>query len=935
MRPPIPALRPRRGRLTSPVIAAASLALAALAAVVAVAAVLLGAAVALLLYSAPLINSVLTDLPDVSEVADYSDQLFESTVIYSADGVELGELLDEGRRTLLDPDQIPQLVKDATVASEDGSFYDNPGFDLLAVVRAAWLNLQAQDIVSGFSTITQQVVKNSLLSPEQTLERKLREVVLAYQLSQGLAKDEILALYLNQNNYGNLAYGIAAAADTYFGKVVDELTLAETAMLVGIPRSPTTLNPFADLAGATRAQHNVLDLMARNRFITAEDARRAKDEPLIFAKRAAEFGPAPHFFRYVSDYLQERYGSEVATQGWRVRTTLQLEVQQEVEAAARQHIAALLGAGHEAHNSAVVVLDPRSGDILLMIGSVDFGDRDIGGQINMALAPRQPGSAFKPFTYATLLEQGYSPATLFYDTPITIPQFPPAAPYEPRNYDRRFRGPVLLRFALANSLNIPAVKAQQLAGIAETLETARRAGLGIVGGPAEFGPALALGSAEVSLLDLAAAYAAFGQGGLHYLPNPILEITDSRGQTVSDPQRQPPQQVFDQQVAYLMTDILADPITRQAVFGANPNMSIDGHTTAVKTGTTNDFRDALTAGYSTQIAAAVWVGNADNTPMVNVPGSRGALPIWHAAMQVAHDRLAGPPAPFTRPPGIVEVVVDPVSGLLPGPYSPAPRIELFVAGSEPVGQDDIHVPVAIHAPSGKLAEPDTPAEEVVTRIFASLPPEAWDWQLGLAPNSPLAAAPSEYADEFDYLSSADGPHLAYPAAGAYLGDITPVGGRPIGAAAAFGVGNDPAVWLPLTASDDEPSDPARLGMLPVPELPDGPVILRLTTERPDGSQVNIYRTVTIDRVKPEVTLLLGQTGPEAEAGVVELAALASDDQFLRRVDFYVDGHRVASDSLAPFHARWAAHPGPHRFAARAVDAAGNEASSAVADLVFR
>ena len=471
-----------------------------------------GALLGVLLLSAPFINSVFEDLPDVGAVADFSDQLFESTVVYSADGVELGELIDEGRRTLLAPDQIPQLIKDAVVASEDASFYDNPGFDLRAVVRAAWLNLRAQDIVSGFSTITQQVVKNSLLSPEQTLERKLREVVLAYRLSQGLAKDEILALYLNQNNYGNLAYGIVAAADTYFGKSVDDLSLAEAAMLVGIPRAPTALNPFADLASATRVQHNVLDLMERNRFVTADDVRRAKAETLVFAPPDPDFGPAPHFFRYVAEYLQERYGPDVATQGWRVRTTLRLDVQREVEAAVREHIATLLAGGHNAHNAAVVVLDPRTGDILMMIGSADFGNEEIDGQVNMALAPRQPGSAFKPFTYATLLEQGQTPATLFYDVPVSIPQFGDQEPYEPGNYDLRFRGPVLMRFALANSLNIPAVKAQQLAGVEATLDTARALGLTVAGGPADYGPALALGSAGVPLLDLASAYGAFGQG---------------------------------------------------------------------------------------------------------------------------------------------------------------------------------------------------------------------------------------------------------------------------------------------------------------------------------------------------------------------------------------------------------------------------------------
>ncbi len=925
-------LQPDRNRRPL-ALALASVAALGLGVIGAFAVFLAGALAVVLVVSAPFVNAIFEDLPDVGAVADFSDDLFESTVIYSADGVELGELIDEGRRTLLGPDQIPQLVKDAVVASEDASFYDNPGFDLRAVARALWLNLRAQDIVSGFSTITQQVVKNSLLSPEQTLERKLREVVLAYRLSQDLAKDEILALYLNQNNYGNLAYGIAAAADTYFGKSVDDLSLAEAAMLVGIPRAPTALNPFADLASATRVQHNVLDLMERNRFVTADDVRRAKAETLVFAPPDPDFGPAPHFFRYVAEYLQERYGPDVATQGWRVKTTLRLDVQREVETAAREHVATLLAGGHEASNAAVVVLDPRSGDILVMVGSADFGNEEIDGQVNMALAPRQPGSAFKPFTYATLLEQGQTPATLFYDVPISIPQFGDEEPYEPGNYDLRFRGPVLMRFALANSLNIPAVKAQQLAGVEATLETTRALGLPIAGGPADYGPALALGSAAVPLLDLAGAYGAFGQGGLYRPPNPILEITDSRGAQVSGPQRQAPQPAIDQRVAYLITDILSDADSRQAVFGPNRNMLVTGHQAAVKTGTTNDYRDSATAGYTTQIAAAVWVGNADNTPMTDVPGSRGALPIWHAAMEIAHARLISEPVPFERPPGLVEVEIDPLSGLLPGPYSPTPVSEVFIAGTEPFGSDDLHVPLLVHGPSGKLAGPDAPAGEVEERITVALPPEAWSWQQERGADDPLAPAPREFADELDFLSPPTGLVLVAPAAGAVLSGETVVRGAGAGASLSYGLGLQPSEWLPLPAPAPEETDPNVLGLLPVAELPDGPLMLRARLEFPDGGSDEIVRALVIDRQSPQVQLALSEPGPQIPAGPNRLTALVSDNASVARVDFYVDGLRVDSDALAPFSVSWRAFAGPHTLSARAVDAAGNASNSAVLSVV--
>lgn len=925
-------LPPQRRR---PPLALALLSVAGLGLGVAAAFALFAAGVlaGLLLLSAPFVNKIFEDLPDVSAVADFSDELFESTVVYSADGVELGELIAEGRRTLLGPDQIPQLIKDAVVASEDASFYDNPGFDLRAVVRATWLNLRAQDIVSGFSTITQQVVKNSLLSPEQTLERKLREVVLAYRLSQDLGKDEILALYLNQNNYGNLAYGIAAAADTYFGKSVDELSLAEAAMLVGIPRAPTALNPFADLAAATRVQHNVLDLMERNRFVTAADVRRAKAEILEFAPPDPDFGPAPHFFRYVAEFLQERYGPDVATQGWRVRTTLQLDAQRAVENVVGEHIDFLRAGGHNAHNAAVVVLDPRNGDVLIMIGSADFGDESIDGQVNMALAPRQPGSAFKPFTYATLLEQGQTPATLFYDVPVSIPQFGEDEPYEPGNYDLRFRGPVLMRFALANSLNIPAVKAQQLAGVEATLDTARALGLTIAGGPADYGPALALGSAAVPLLDLAGAYGAFGQGGLYRPPNPILEITDSRGDRVSGPQRQAPQPAVDERVAFLVTDMLSDADARQAIFGANPNMLVAGHPAAVKTGTTNDYRDAATAGYSTQIAAAVWVGNADNTPMVDVPGSRGALPIWHAAMEIAHAQIAAEPVPFERPPGLVDVEIDPLSGLLPGPYSPDPVSEVFIAGTEPFGSDDLHVPLLIHGPSGKLAGPDAPAEEIEERVAVVLPPEAWAWQQDLAADAPLRAAPRVYADALDFLRTPAGPILVSPAAGAVLAGETAVRGRAAGAILSYGLGRQPSEWLPLPAPGPDETDPDVLGRLPVPDLPDGPLLLRARLENPDGSSDEIVRPLVIDRQLPQVQLAVAEPGPLIPAGPNRLTAIASDNRAIARVDFYVDGLRVASDALAPFSVSWRAFAGPHELSAQAIDVAGNTADSAILSVV--
>jgi penicillin-binding protein 1C len=871
------------------------------------------------------------DLPDVRAVATFEESLFENSSVYAADGTRLGEIASEGRRTLVSADEIPQLVKDAVIASEDSSFYENPGVDFWAIVRAVWLNLQGQAIVSGFSTITQQVVKNTLLSPEQSVERKLKEVVLAYQLTQSLSKDEILALYLNQNNYGNLAYGIRAAARTYFDRDLESLTLAEVAMLVGIPRAPSTQNPVADLDTATRVQHNVLDLMVKNQFVTRAQAEEAKAEELEYRLPETEAGPAPHFFNYVVEYLNERYGPEWTRRGWRVTTTIDLRLQAEAERIAREHVETL--SDLDARNAAVVVLEPSTGEILAMVGSVDFGDESIDGQVNMAIAPRQPGSAFKPITYVTALGKGYTAATVLMDLRTTI-EIPGQEPYEPENYDRKFHGPVRLREALGSSLNIPAVKTQIFAGIAETLETAAKLGMRIEGGTERFGPALALGSGEVPLLDMATAFGVFANGGMQIDTNPILRIEDSQGVVVEESTAPVGSRVLSGELAFLMTDILADAEARLLGFGNNQTLKLEGRAAAVKTGTTNDFRDALTVGFTPQRVVAVWVGNADRTEMDGVSGAKGAGPIWNAVMEFAHLDL--PKVDFARPTGLIRAEIDVVSGLILGEYTPRTMTEYFIPGTVPERRDFYHQPIRIHEPSGKRAGPATPAGEVVIKIYPVLPPEAAGWQLEQPEDSPFFLPKDEYATALDSPMPLGNVAIAVPAQNQQVRSILEVVGSAGGEGFVsfvldVGIGVSPDRWGLIAGPLGDPRDRAQLGAVDTIQMADGIYTLRLTVEREGGGREVAFRHFVVDNTAPTVKIAGIEPGSTLPRGQVALNVEASDNMGIKSVAYFVNGELVGTAVAAPYQVIWDSVSGNGSVMALVVDEAGNRTESEAVD----
>jgi len=665
-------------------------------------------------------------LPPPEELA-VQRATFATTKIYDRQGNLLFDVFDPhaGRRTEVPLHRISPHLINATIATEDRNFYLHPGFDPYGIARAVYYNLSEGEVVSGASTIAQQLARNVLFTPEerfeQSLSRKVREAVLAAEITRTYPRDTILEIYLNQIFYGNLAYGIEAAAETYFGKTAAELTLAESALLAGLPQSPAFYDPYTNPEAARKRQSVVLNLMVEAGYITSDQADQARAEALNYQPLRGDLR-APHFVTYVRQQLEARWGVEsIYHWGLRVYTTLDPDLQAIAEREAAAHIATL--AAHQATNAALVAIDPQTAEVLAMLGSVDFFDTDIAGQVNVATSLRQPGSAIKPITYLAAFEKGWTPSTLIMDVPT---EFPDGAnpPYKPRNYDARFHGPVSLRSALANSYNIPAVKTLQFVGLPNMLDLARRMGIGSLNRP-DYGLSLTLGGGEVTLLEMTAAYAVLASGGVYREPVTIRRIEDSAGRVVYDAQPSAGAYVVSPQHAYLITDILADNQARAPMFGLDSPLRLS-RPAAAKTGTTNDYRDAWTVGYTPQLVTGVWVGNSDNSAMQDLPGSRGAGPIWHNFMEQA---LAGvPPTEFTRPPGIIELEVCADSGTLPSEVCPERRKEIFSIAQPPSGPEyDLHQLVRLDRLTGKRATEYCPANVVIEQYFMVFPEEYRQW----------------------------------------------------------------------------------------------------------------------------------------------------------------------------------------------------------------
>ncbi|MGE5263370.1 MAG: penicillin-binding protein 1C [Acidobacteriota bacterium] len=657
----------------------------------------------------------------------------DATKIYDRNGRLLYEILDPraGRRTRLTLNQISPNLQRAVVAVEDANFYQNPGVEVAGWLRAAVMNLRAGRIVAGGSTITQQLARDLLLSREEhdsrSYTRKMREAFLALRLNQAYTKDQILEMYLNEMYFGELAYGAEAAARTYFGKSARDLDLAESALLAGMLQSPAAYDPLVDLDAATARQRIVLGLMVKHALITDAQAALAQSEPLHFVSAAqASTIHAPHFVIYVRSLLEARYGAEIVNHGGlRVITTLDLNLQERAEDIIRQQLAELTRRTREegapdynVHDAALVALDPATGQVLAMVGSADYFDEQIDGAVNVALANRQPGSAIKPVTYATAFNRDYAPATVVSDVPTSF-LTKEHQPYEPQNYDRIWHGPISLRQALATSSNMVAVKVLDHVGLDAMVATAKSLGISTFEDSERFGLALTLGGGEVKLIELTSAYAAFANQGNRVDPVAILSVNGNRSSAPVNPL---PTQVSPQ-VAYLITSILSDNSARIGAFGEDNVLELS-RPAAAKTGTTTDFRDNWTVGYSPDLAVGVWVGNADNTPMYKISGITGAGPIWHDFMEEA--LRSRPVRPFNRPEGLVDVEICDSSGLVPTDDCPRRRTEVFIAGTEPVRLDESYRALQLDAATGLLWAEGCRGPQV-EQVYHILPPDAHDW----------------------------------------------------------------------------------------------------------------------------------------------------------------------------------------------------------------
>lgn len=578
---------------------------------------------------APLIVLMfLSDLPNPSHLS--ANFIPKTTKIYDRNGILLYEIFANQNRTIVELNQVPAHLKHATIAIEDKDFYTHPGFDLRGIARAAYSNFTSDDFQGG-STITQQLIKSALLTPEPTITRKVKEVILAFWAERVYSKDKILEMYFNYVPYGGTAWGIQAASDVYFGKNVKDLTLAESAFLAGLPRAPSIYSPYSENKTLwKKRQKEVLHAMVKMKYISPQEEADALKEELVFQGADIPI-KAPHFVMYVKKYLIDTYGlSEVERGGLQVHTTLDLKTQEQTQSIVSQEVSD--NAHLQISNGAALVLDPRNGDILAMVGSKNYFDNEIDGNVNLTTSLRQPGSTIKIVTYALALSSGYTEGSLLDDTPLTIT--PAQGPsYTPVNYDGKFHGKVPLRIAFANSFNIPAVRIVQDLGVSSIVDEGKKLGITTWNNPENYGPSITLGGADTTMMDLATVYATIANNGKKVLPNPILEIKDSFGNTIYKKTSEA-SEVLNPGVAFIISDILSDNQARSIEFGTNSPLQIPGKRVSVKTGTTDSKRDNWTIGFTPNLVVATWVGNNDNSPMNQnlASGITGAAPIWNKIM---------------------------------------------------------------------------------------------------------------------------------------------------------------------------------------------------------------------------------------------------------------------------------------------------------------
>ena len=628
----------------------------------------------------------------------------QSTKIYDRTGeVLLYDVYHNIKRTVVPFADISPNIKEAILAIEDIDFYEHRGIKITSIMRAIFANITGLGYNQGGSTITQQVVKNSLLTNEKRISRKIKEWVLAPKIEKIISKDEIFSIYLNEIPFGGSIYGVEEASQAFFGKPSKEVTLAEAAYLASLPKAPTFYSPYGPNKKNLDDRKNlVLSEMLRNGFINQTEHDKAKNETVTFRPQA-EFGiKAPHFVMYVREELVKRYGEQVLEEGGlKVTTTLDYELQKFAEDAALEQ-ALQNKKNFNAENVGLVAIAPKNGDILAMVGSRNYFDKEIPGNFNITTAHRQPGSAFKPFAYAEAFIRGYTPDTVLFDLPTEFsttcttdgkPRGPSSQCYMPENYDLKYRGPMSMRNGLAQSINVVSIKTFYLAGMKETLQLAKDMGIQSLTNIGQYGLTLVLGGGEVSLLDLTSAYSVFANEGSRNPYRVILEVKNRNGQVIDKAVEQPIQ-VLEPKIAQQISDVLSDEAARAPAFGYNSPLFFAGRDVAVKTGTTNDYKDALIVGYTPDIAIGAWAGNNNNTSMEKKVAAFIIAPFWHKVMAEALKKV--PDTKFVRPEkeigfdlkpvlrgkwqGGESILIDKVSGKLATEFTPIESLDEILSG---------------------------------------------------------------------------------------------------------------------------------------------------------------------------------------------------------------------------------------------------------------
>ncbi len=822
---------------------------------------------------------------------------FQTTRIRDREGNILYEINDPegGFRDYVTLEEVSPWVIVATVATEERDYFTNPGFSIPAIARAVVQNYREGAVVSGASTITQQLTRQLLLPEaeraERTYERKIKEIFLAAELGRRFDKKKVLELYLNQIYYGNLAYGIEAAAQTYFDKSARDLNLAEASFLAGLPQAPVIWDPVTNKSNALLRQQQVLNLMLEAGCIDTgstglilpctTQAEIAAAQADLAAVAAREYrAPAiqakyPHWVVYVQQQLEELFGPSIYTAGFDVYTTLDPRLQ---ELAQQQVEATLAGlADRNVTNASVIVEDIKTGAILAMVGSRDFDDESIDGQVNIALTPQQPGSSIKPFTYLAAFRQGWTPATVIWDVPIEY-EIPGFGVYAPVNYDGRFRGPVTVRQAIANSLNVPAVLTLDHVGVPALLQVLNDVGISSLGDPSNpnnYGLSLTLGAGDVYLLEWTNAFATIGNGGV-YRPVYAIERIERNGVPIEGyPYQVPPgRQAIDAGHAYLMQSILSDKVARIPSFGENTPLS-PPYPAGAKTGTTNDFRDNWTMGFTTEIAVGVWVGNTDNSPMVNVSGVTGAGPIWRGIMDGATEWY--PPQEFPRPPSVFPQTVCRDDGTLAADYTFCQEhsetyTELFVT-DPPGAEERLYREITVDTFSGLIAN-DFCSKYTEKRPYLVLPnysqlidtrPFIRDWlvgtELGQAWLAARGIAPElVMQDPPEQACGPDTPQptivITEPQEGSTQSNIVTVYGT-VDAPnfshyrVEFGVSHDPIGWGVVQGDTSQRVLDGALGRIDLSPYEDGPMTIRVIVYDTQGHSAEERVHFTLIKETPE------------------------------------------------------------------------------------